>query len=66
MEYGKKFCLNDFSVLAKNLPNCTSVDDFDGCLYLFEPEYMDKELLQFKEWTTRLQNEIWSHTAWNK
>ncbi len=39
---------------------------FDSCPYLFEPEYTDEELLQFDEWTTRLQKEIWSHTAQNK
>ncbi len=38
-KYSWEFYLIDFSVMAKYLPEFTSVDDFDGRLYLFEPKY---------------------------
>ncbi len=42
--------------MAEYLPDFESVDDFDGPLSLFEPEYTDKELLHFDDCMTRLQN----------
>ncbi len=39
LECSWEFCLIDFSVMAEYLPDFKSVDDFDGCPYLFEPEH---------------------------
>ncbi len=53
MEDNWEFHLIDFSVMAEYLSNFKNVDDFNGSLYLFEPEYTDEELLQFDEPMTR-------------
>ncbi len=48
LEYSWEFCLIDFSVMAGYLPDFESVDDFDGCKYLFE-SVTDEEPLQLEE-----------------
>lgn len=38
--------------MAEYLPDFNDVDEtfeYDGCPYLFEPEYMDEELLEIEE-----------------